>query len=134
MRSRSQILLLTMAAAHLEKACADEKLVTDLKRAAGLLADKRSRGERATKAEAAENDKRIECQRALFGLLPNGSDKDRLKQAMLQRAYDLLWDGDCMGCDALTEFLPGTDVEAMLDAWSQDQFETPRSPWYGGNA
>ena len=49
-------------------------------------------------------------------MLPSSNSTDRLKEAMLQRAYDLLWDGDTDGCDALIEFLPSDDVTKMLDA------------------
>lgn len=56
-----------------------------------------------------------------------------------QRAYDLLWDGDALGCDALIEFLPSSEVEAMLNAWSDDwdddeKLSKPRSRWYKGEA
>lgn len=42
-------------------------------------------------------------------------------EAELQRAYDLLWSGDCEGCDAVTARLPEPDVKVMLDAWLDDQ-------------
>ena len=43
-------------------------------------------------------------------MLPSCNATDRLKEAMLQRAYDLLWDGDCMGADALAAFSVAAQV------------------------
>jgi hypothetical protein len=53
-------------------------------------------------------------------------------EAELQRAYDLLWDGDCEGCDEITAKLPTKDVSAMLDAWMDDQDpkNTVKSKWH----
>lgn len=49
----------------------------------------------------------------------------------LQRAYDLLCDMDCEGCDTITEKLPEHRVKAMLDAWMDDQDDKlPKSRWY----
>lgn len=82
---------------------------------------------------SAEEEKRCERQRTLFAMLPSCNATDRLKEAMLQRAYDLLWDGDCMGADALMEFLPSKDVEAMLSAWTDDWSDSDKaqkSRWY----
>lgn len=64
---------------------------------------------------------RIAQQRNLFTFLPVVPAVELLKEGMLQRAYDLLTDGDTNGCDALLEFLPSRDVEQMIDAWSDDQ-------------
>lgn len=52
--------------------------------------------------------------------------------AELQRAYDLLWEGDGEGCDAITAYLPDKDVKAMLDAWldDQDPSNTTKSKWH----
>lgn len=51
--------------------------------------------------------------------------------AELQRAYDVLWDGDGDGCDAITAKLPAKDVTTMLDAWLDDQCgHEPKSKWY----
>lgn len=82
-----------------------------------------------------EEERRVERQRTLFVMLTVGDATDRLKTAMLQRAYDLLWDGDALGADAILEFLPSRDVEALLNAWSDD-FDNDRdkkhakSKWY----
>lgn len=80
-----------------------------------------------------EEIKRIERQRTMFAMVPDTASATRLKEAMLQRAYDCLWDGDPTACDALLEFLPEKDAEKLLDAWSND-FEAngERSRWYGG--
>lgn len=49
----------------------------------------------------------------------------------LQKAYDFLWDGDCERCDEITLRLPKSDVEAMLDAFLEDQVGTSKkSHWY----
>lgn len=78
-----------------------------------------------------QEEKRCERQRTLFAMLPSSNAADNLKAAILQRAYDLLWDGDPMGCDALTEFIPSKDVDAMLKAWASDQDgNEPRSTFY----
>lgn len=50
----------------------------------------------------------------------------------LQRAYDVLWEGDGDGCDAITAALPEPMVVAMLDAWLDDQFDQPLSGWHAG--
>ncbi len=76
---------------------------------------------------------RIERHRTLFAMLPSTNAVDRLKEAMLQRAYDLLSDGDTMGCDALIEFLPSKDVDRMFACWSTDfEGDEPRSAFYKG--
>lgn len=88
----------------------------------------------AAEQEARDRDeKRIANQRNLFTFLPPGPSVERLKEGMLQRAYDLLWNGAAEECDAILEFLPSRDAEAMLDAWSDDQDERPgvgKSRWY----
>lgn len=53
-------------------------------------------------------------------------------RTQLQRAYDVLWDGDGEGCDAITADLPESMVETMLDAWLDDQFDQPLSGWHAG--
>jgi hypothetical protein len=82
----------------------------------------------------ADEEKRVEQQRTLFGMLPSCNPTDRLKAAMLQRAYNLLWDGDCMGCDAIAEFIPSRDIDKMFACWSSDfDGAEPRSEFYKGN-
>ncbi len=84
--------------------------------------------------ERLREERRIAAQRNLFTFLPVVPIVGRLKDAMLQRAYDLLWDGRAEECDAILEFLPSRDVEAMLDAWLVDQDDTTPaenySRWY----
>lgn len=67
----------------------------------------------------AADEKRVERQRTLFNALPSSDAVDRLKEAMAQRAYDLLWEGDS-ACDALLEFLPSSAVDEVLAAWDND--------------
>jgi hypothetical protein len=111
-----------VAAARLEADHANPKLVADLRD--------------AFETASPEEIKRVERQRTLFNVLPDSAAVTKLKDAMLQRAYDLLWDGDCAGCDALTEFLPSIDVDQMLNAWRDDQDEQsqkPKSKWHAGD-
>lgn len=128
MKSRSFIHTLSVAAARIQEAGGSPKLVADLKAAAEWRA--------ITKAEGRfqENeDARIARQRTLTAMVPDTHAFSKLTEAMLQRAYDLLWDGDCSGCDALTEFLPSAAVSKMLDAWGNDQDgKKPKSKWYDG--
>ena len=52
----------------------------------------------------------------------------------MQRVYDLMWDGDTNGADALAEFLPSADADAVFDAWQSDSMtigDAPRSRFYG---
>lgn len=119
--------MLTIAAARLEQDRANPLLVTGLREEAKRLAKLRAEG----RAHTSEDEKRIARQRNLFTMLPVYDAKERLREAMLQRAYDLLWDGDSAGCDAICEFLPADDVEKMLDAWSADQENVgEKSKWY----
>lgn len=70
--------------------------------------------------EAREREEdRIAGQRNLFTFLPVVPAVELLKEGMLQRAYDLLTDGDAEACDAILEFLPSTDARRMLDAWAR---------------
>ena len=92
-----------------------------------LEADRRAEGRDWAHAE----DRRVGRQRTLMAMVPDTRAKDDLKAAMLQRAYDLMWDGDCMACDAVAEFLPSADVEKMFQAWESDQDgQNPRSHFY----
>lgn len=130
---RSRVHMLTVAAATLERVYANPKLVEDLQAAAMAAAKGKLEGCGWT----GEDDKRIERHRTLFNMLPSSSATDRLKEAMLQRAYDLMWDGDAVGCDALVEFLPSSDVDAMFAAWQSDQEakgDGPRSRYYDREA
>lgn len=93
----------------------------------------RGQSEREAEARARleREERRADRQRQLMAIVPNSAALTRLKKAMLQRAYDLLWDGQGEACDALTEFLPSADVIRMLNAWSDDQEgREPKSEWY----
>lgn len=126
---RSRIHMLMVAAARLQEEHASPKLVEDLRAAASEYASRKAQGIGWTD----DDERRVERQRTLFNALPSSSATDRLKEAMLQRAYDVLWDGNAAACDALLEFLPSDDVQRLLDAWENDQFsKEPRSKWHAG--
>lgn len=126
--SRSQIHMLTVAAAMVEASGGNPKLVADLRAAAQWRANKRAEG-----FGSGMDTKRVDQQRTLMAMVVNGPAKSALVDAMLQRAYDLLWDGSWEGCDAICEFLPSDQVRAMMDAWNEDQEDKgPKSPWYLG--
>lgn len=127
--SRSRVHMLTVAAARLEQDHANPKLIADLRAAAKVEAEAVADGRR----HSPEEQQRIERQCTVFAMLPDMGAVDRLKAAMLQRCYDLMWNGDPLACDALAEFLPERDVERMFNAWEQDQIagEHPRSEFYG---
>lgn len=129
MRSRSLVHMLSVFAARLEI----DHAPADAIKAIQLFAQDRTIRAAEHRNWTAEEERRQERQRTLFAMLPSCNAVDRLKEAMLQRAYDLLWDGDGLGCDALIEFLPSKEVDRMLDAWSAD-FEgdgkEPRSQFY----
>lgn len=121
--------MLSVAAARLEHDYANPKLVSDLRAAAKVEAEKIADGRGHTE----EDQKRVERQRTLFVMLPDTSATDRLKKAIKQRVYDLMWDGSCAGADALLEFLPEADATEILDAWDNDQdSNNQRSSWYDG--
>jgi hypothetical protein len=109
--------MLTVAAARLESDYANPKLIADLRAAAKEAATAHAEGRGYTP----DDEKRIERQRTLFAMLPSCSATDRLKERMLQRAYDLMWGGDCSATDAIAEFLPSKDVDRMFEAWENDQ-------------
>lgn len=109
--------MLRVAAARLEGAYGNPKLVEDLRKAAAELEEARAEG----RAHDPEEEKRIEQQRTLFAMLPDTGAVDTLKEAMMQRVYDLMWDGDCVACDALAEFLPWAAADEAFSAWDNDQ-------------
>jgi nitric oxide reductase activation protein len=116
MNSRSRSHLFLVAAARLKQEHANPKVIEDLLAAAKQEASRRAEG----RDHSIDEDRRIERQRTLFNMLPSCGATDRLKAAMLQRCYDLMWDGDAQACDALAEFLPSADVEKMFSAWDKD--------------
>lgn len=117
MKSRSRVHMLIVAAARLEQDRANPKLVADIKLAAKHEADRKVEGRDWNDAE----ERRVGRQRTLMAMVPDTRAKDSLKEAMLQHAYDLMWEGNCAGADAITEFLPSLEVEKMFDAWQSDQ-------------
>jgi hypothetical protein len=121
--------MLTVAAARLENVAANPKLVADLRAAADEMAKAHADG----RGWSDDDQKRVERQRTLFQALTSSNATDRLKAAMLQRAYDLMWDGDPISCDVLAEFLPEADVDRMFAAWESDQEgKNPKSKFYEG--
>jgi hypothetical protein len=119
--------MLTVAAARVEQDHGNPKLIADLREAAKREADRHAEGRDFHDAE----DKRIGRQRTKMAMVPDTRAKDTLMEAMLQRAYDLMWDGDALSCDAILEFLPSAMAEKMFTAWDSDQFgKNPRSPFY----
>lgn len=129
MKHRSRIHLMQVAAARLKEDRANPELVSALLQEAARLASKKAQGEGWTP----QDEKRVERQRTAFTMMPSCNAVDRFKEVMMQRAYDLLWDGFATECDALLEFLPSKDADAVLDAWDNDQNEkNARSRFYDG--
>lgn len=128
---RSALHAIFMAAARIEGRYGDEKQVKALNQVAKDIADSRAEGRNVRPEQ-----KRIEHQRTLFNMLPSSTATDRLKQAMLQRVYDLMWDGDARGADAIAEFLPSAEADGVMDAWFTDFDEqatdTKKSKWHDG--
>ena len=122
--------MLTIAAARLEQEFANPLLIADLRKAAEETAKAIAEGRGYT----SEDKDRIERQREAFRKAKSGAE---IRDLLLQRAYDLMWDGDCTACDALAEFLPEEDVTRMFDAWERDQTvrgDGERSAFYSGEA
>lgn len=129
MNRRSRVHMLSVAAARLESDYANPTLIRHLRDAAKAEADKIVEGRGYT----TEDETRIERQRTLYAMLPSCNAADRLKASMMQRAYDLAWNGQCTECDALLEFLPSADAEKVLSAWENDQNpNNERTPFYEG--
>lgn len=127
MGSRSLVHLLNVFAMRLET----DHGPKDAVKAIQLLARDRTIRRAEHRDFNPAEEKRVERHRTLFAMLPSTNATDRLKDAMLQRAYDLLWDGDALGCDSLIEFLPEKDVDRMFACWSDDQDgKEPRSRFY----
>lgn len=78
-----------------------------------------------------DDERRIGRQRTLFAMLADTRATDSLKEAMMQRAYELLSAGEAVAFDAIAEFLPSTDADAIGGAWLEDQDgSNPKSRWY----
>lgn len=126
MKNRSAIHMLRVTAMRFQDR-APEPMVKALRSFAQELEARRTDGRTAS----LEEDKRVERQRTLFAMLPSTNATDRLREAVMQRAYDLLWDGDGQGCDALLEFLPSKSADEILNAWDNDQDgNEPKSKWH----
>lgn len=130
-RNRSQIHMLRVWAMRLEETSAPAKLVETLRQQAQELEARQADG----RTHDAVEERRIDRQRTLFNMLPSCDAADRLREAMAQRAYDLMWNGDGLATDALLEFLPSDTATAVLNAWDNDQDgNEPRSRYYGAAA
>lgn len=114
---RSRVHMFLVAAARLEADRADAKLIGDLRAAGEAEAAAVADGRGWTEAD----ERRVERQRTRFAELADNRATDRLKQWMLQRIYDLMWDGRTEGADALAEFLPSADLDRLFAAWESDQ-------------
>lgn len=131
MANRSQIHMLRVWAMRLQDTRAPESLVKALRTSAKELEARQADGRTGN----AEEERRIERQRSLFNALPSSTATDRLQAAMMQRAYDLMWDADGLAADAVLEFLPSDRAIEVLDAWEGDQDgDKPKSKWHGGDA
>lgn len=129
--NRSRVHMPSVAAARLEQEHANPTLIGHLREAAKAEAKKAADG----RGWGPEEQARVERQRTLFAMLPPYAACDRLKGAIMQRAYDLMWDGATDGADALLEFLPEKEAVAVLDAWQADTTaigKAPRSQFYEG--
>lgn len=128
---RSHVHMLSVAAARLEQEYGNPKLIGDLREAAKAEAKRLAEG----RGWGPEEQARVERQRTLVAMLPPYAACERLKAALMQRAYDLMWDGHAGATDALLEFLPAKDADAVLNAWDADTTaigDTPRSRFYEG--
>ena len=131
MSLRSRGHLFAVAAARLEQDHGNPKVIADLLTVARSESQRLVDGRGFDEAEKV----RVERQRTLFTMLPVYAAVDRLKEAVMQRAYDLMWDGATDACDALLEFLPEADAEVVLSSWEADTTaigDVPRSRFYGG--
>jgi hypothetical protein len=127
---RSRVHMLTVAAARLEQEYANPIVIADLRKAAEEAAKAKADG----RDYGPEDKARIEHQREAFRKARSGLE---IRDLLLQRAYDLMWDGDRTACDAIAEFLPEADVQRMFDAWESDQMvkgDGERSSFYSSEA
>lgn len=99
---------LDIAAARLDEAGANLALVKDVR---DLAARFRLVPERTAESEQV----RVERQRTLMACVFDSRGKDRLQQAMFDRAADLIGAGELNAADALLEFLPSPQAERLLD-------------------
>src|SRR6185312_7073486 len=107
---RSIAHMLSVAAERLPAEYGDEATVKNLRAAARAAARGRAEGRGWTP----EDQKRVERQRTCLVMVPDSAAKARLERAMLQQAYNFMWDGYCQACDALTEWLSADAVDVMF--------------------
>lgn len=124
---RSRVHMLAVAAARLEEDHANPLLIKGLRDAAKAEEKKLVGGY----CYSDEDKRRIERQRTAFTMIEYTRGVERLLNEMLQRAYDLMWEGDALASDAILEFVPEAEAIKMLDAWTDDQMgKAPKSKWY----
>lgn len=125
---RSHVLLLTLAAARAEAQREPKEIVKALQAAA----ESRAKAQAEGRNHSAEDEKRVERQRTMFAMVGDSHAKSVLLKAMLQQAYDHMWNAETAAVDALTEWLPSDDVDRMFRAWGNDiDPKNPRSIFYG---
>lgn len=125
---RSRVHMLRVAAARLEEfSGGNPKLIADLRAAAEAEEQRISFGP----ADLDEDAARIDALRTAFHAIPNGGAKTAFMRAMLQQAYEHMWNGNTMAVDALTDFLPSIEVEEMFQAWENDDTgKEPKSKYW----
>jgi len=127
MPNRSRTHMLRVLAMRMDGTSTPDKLVDVVRKVAQELEAREADG----RTHNPEDEKRIERQRTLFATLPDTGAVDALKEAMMQRAYDLMWDGDGLACDAIAEFLPPAAADEVFNAWDNDQDPSkPRSRFH----
>ena len=70
---------------------------------------------------AAQQKSRVAGQRELWRVSGFGPEKAALKQAMLDRAWELLDAGEVEAADAILEFLPEADAVKLLDEFFREE-------------
>ena len=74
--------------------------------------------------DACQERERVKQQRKLFAALPtlgpDGVAAEALKQAMIDRAWRLLDEGEVTACDVLLEFVPEEEADKMLHEYFPD--------------
>ena len=127
MRNRSRIHMLRVLAMNFE-GNAPEALTKAVRGYARELEARASDGRRN---DFVQENARIEEQRRIFALLPDTPEVELLKEGMMQRAYDLMWEGFALETDAILEFLPSECADEVLNAWDNDeQGKEPRSRFH----
>lgn len=84
------------------------------------VAQKRAKAE-AYKAWADGERERARRQRTYLTAL-SGTVRDALVRSMLNRAWELLDSNEAEACDALLEFVPAADADALLEEYFKEDF------------